>query len=304
MFFEMEEKGFVYHQPVMVLEVVNILTKEGTRGGLFVDATVGGGGHAEALLQSRSDIRLICLDQDLEAVQTVSRRLETFGDRFKVIHANFRRLAEFLCGEQVAGVVMDLGISSYQLGSTSGRGFSFQHNEPLDMRMDPQGTQTAAEIVNEWSEEELARIFWESGEMRFARRIARLMVETRKYQTIRTTMELADLVIRAVKHKEGKGRIHPATRIFQALRIEVNDELGALNIGLDSAWGALEKEGRLAVISFHSLEDRMVKNRFRQWALEEKKGERLNKKPRRPTEDEIKNNSRSRSAKLRAIEKL
>ncbi len=290
-----------YHQSVMTREVVAFLTREGTRGGLVVDATLGGGGHAEAILRSREDTRVVGLDQDEDAIREASERLKEFGDRFRGAKLNFRRMDEALGADRAEGVVMDIGVSSHQL-DTAERGFSFQRDGALDMRMDRGGSLTAAQVVNEWKEEELAEIFWKWGEERHSRRIARAVADARKHRAIRTTGELAELVARVAGR--GAWRLHPATRVFQALRLVVNDEMGALREGLDKAWGCLAAGGRMVVISFHSLEDRMVKLRFRQWGGGEEAGIILTKKPREPGEDEARENPRSRSAKMRAIEKI
>jgi 16S rRNA (cytosine1402-N4)-methyltransferase len=291
-----------YHQPVMPDQVREILTRGGTRGGLFLDATLGGGGHSEVLLKAREDIRVVGMDQDLEAITFASQRLTPFGDRFRAIRANFRAMGEHLESGSIDGIVLDAGVSSRQLDSAE-RGFSFQKEGPLDMRMDRQGGLTAADVVNEWEEEALAKIFWEWGEERASRRIARRIAETRKGHRIRTTTELADLVVRTIGRPPGS-RIHPATRIFQAIRIAVNDELGALEQGLEAGMRVLQTGGRMVVISFHSLEDRVVKNKFREWAKVEKRATLLLKKPQEATDEEAKSNPRARSAKLRAIEKL
>lgn len=288
-----------YHESVMSAEVVAFLTREGTRGGRMVDATVGGGGHAEALLRSRPDISVIGLDRDEDAVRQAGERLKPFGERARIVKANFCGLDEVMAGGMAAGVVMDLGVSSHQFDE-AGRGFSFQRDGPLDMRMDRGAGPTAAEVVNARREEELADIFWKWGGEGRSRRIAKAVVEARKRSAIRTTGELAEIVARAVG---GRGKIHPATRVFQALRIVVNDEMGALEEGLGKAWGVLEEGGRLVVISFHSLEDRLVKMRFREWGGGEGTGVILTKKPRETGKEEQRRNPRSRSAKLRAIGK-
>lgn len=309
------------HKPVMVREVVELLTGGARRGGLIVDATLGGGGHAEALLETWNaksaggrtgaacpplagtqggPVCVVGVDQDADALEGAVARLERFGDRFRAVRGNFRNLAGLLDGELVDGVVMDLGVSSHQL-ETADRGFSFQRDGPLDMRMDRGSGLTAEEIVNRWPEEELERIFREFGEERQARRVARRLVERRVVAPLRRTLELADLVARVVRTG---GRIHPATRVFQALRMAVNDEPGALSEGLSGAWGRLHHGGRLAVISFHSLEDRIVKNQFLRWEREERTGRRLTRKPLTATAEEVRDNPRARSAKLRAAEKL
>ena len=293
----------LHHQPVMLREVVDLLGGNGKRGGLLVDATLGGGGHAEALLQCVTETRLVGLDQDSEAIRTGTARLQEFGERFRAIHTNFSELSKLFGRGGVDGVLMDLGVSSHQLDAV-GRGFSFQQDGPLDMRMDQTRSLTAARLINEWSEKELANIFYKLGEERFSRRIAGVIVEARKHHTIRTTGELSALVARAVGRSAGAGRIHPATRVFQALRLMVNDELDALSEGLDGAWQCLAEGGRLVVISFQSLEDRIVKQRFRQWVQEDGTGELLTRKPIKAGEDEVKHNPRSRSAKLRAIGRI
>lgn len=292
-----------YHQAVMPREVVDCLTKRGKAGGFFVDATLGGGGHSEELLRYRPEIRVMAFDRDPEAVQIASKRLVEFGERFQAIHSNFCRMTEWIKPSTVDGVIMDLGVSWYQLAHAE-RGFSFQQDGPLDMRMNPQDKLTAAEVVNTWQEKELARIFWEFGEERHSRQVARSVVEARRHCALRTTRELADLIARVVRRPARGRKIHPATRVFQAIRLVVNDELGALKEGLEKAWQCLRAGGRFVVISFHSLEDRIVKNQFRKWGIGEGTGKILNKKPMRPSEEEIRNNPRARSAKLRAIEKV
>jgi 16S rRNA (cytosine1402-N4)-methyltransferase len=302
MFFETVPLNVSYqHETVMLHEIVSYLTDRGQRGGLYVDATLGGGGHAEGLLQCRGDIRVIGLDCDPAALAAAKNRLQNFGDRFQSHSSRFDEISTVLPPRGIAGVVMDLGLSSHQLDSEE-RGFSFQHSGPLDMRMDPNDPLTAAEILNRWEETDLARIFWELGEERFSRQIAQAIVERRRNQTIRTTGDLADLIKRCVARKRSEFRIHPATRVFQALRMTVNDELGRLNRGLDALWSILAPRGRIAVLSFHSLEDRVVKLKFRSFK-DEKAGQLLVKKPIQPQEDETRRNPRSRSAKLRVVEK-
>jgi 16S rRNA (cytosine1402-N4)-methyltransferase len=289
------------HETVMRDEAVAWLTREGKRGGLLVDATLGDGGHAEALLLCREDVRVIGIDQDEESLRSATRRLEPFSDRFRAVHGNFREMKQILQGEPVDGVVMDLGISSRQLDAAE-RGFSFQRDGMLDMRMDRRNQLIAADILNCCSEEELAKIFFEMGEERASRRIARRVVEVRATRPIRRTGELADLVERVVGRSTG-GRIHAATGVFRALRMVVNDELGALEEGLGAAWSLLREGGRLVAISFHSLEDRVVKQGFRKWALEGQ-GNLLVRKASPPARDEVRRNPRARSALLRVIEKI
>jgi len=279
-----------WHEPVLVAEVVRFLAP--APGVRIVDATVGTGGHAEALLARGA--RVIGIDRDPVALDRARERLRPYADRLQLLHGNFRDLATLVSPvPRVDGVLFDLGASSLQFDSPE-RGFSFLAAGPLDMRMDPTAPVTAADLVNRLPEAELARILWEYGEERYARRIARAIAEQRP---LHTTTELARVVARL--YPPGHHRIHPATRTFQALRIAVNDELGALETGLAGAVRLLPPGGALCVISFHSLEDRIVKHFLRREALAGRV-EVLTKKPLRPEEDEVGRNPRARSAKLRA----
>lgn len=281
-----------WHEPVLVAEALAFLAPG--PGKLFVDATAGTGGHAEALLARGAAV--VGVDRDPEALKVAQDRLSPFGDRVRLVHGDFRNLQDILTRLGVAradGFLFDLGVSSLQLDQPE-RGFSFQADGPLDMRMDPGGAVTADDLVNRLPERELARILWEYGEERHARRIAREVVRARP---IRTTGELARLVARL--YPPGHHRIHPATRTFQALRIAVNDELAALEAGLAAALSRLRPGGVVCAISFHSLEDRIVKRAFRQAALAGRL-EVLTKKPIQPGPDEVARNPRARSAKLRA----
>jgi 16S rRNA (cytosine1402-N4)-methyltransferase len=262
-----------------------------------LDCTVGAGGHSFGLLERSSpDGRLVGIDADPRALELASTRLAPFGDRLTLLKRNFSELAE-LDLEPVDAVVMDLGLSSMQLDS-SGRGFSFRLDEPLDMRFDPQADrQTAAELLNTLPEAELERILRDYGEESRARRVARALGQRRPFER---TGDLVAAVTAALG--PARGRIHPATRTFQALRIAVNDELGALDAGLDAAVHLLRPGGRLAVISFHSLEDRLVKWRVRAWA-EQGLVRILTRKPVQPGAAETQRNPRARSAKLRVTEK-
>lgn len=289
------------HVPVMTAEVLTLLRPE--RGGVFVDCTAGLGGHMRALLQAGAD-RLLGIDRDEEALAIARRELAPWVDRVELVHADYREIATVLEGRgirEIDGALADLGVSSLQLAS--GRGFSFQHDEPLDMRMSRSAGTTAAEAVNRLSERELADVIYQYGEERHSRRVARRIVEARARKPLTTTFELAELVRRAVPR--GRERIDPATRTFQALRIWVNRELDHLDRFLREVAERLKAGGRLVVISFHSLEDRIVKQTFR--ALE--RGEPvvlrvLTRKPLRPREAEVAANPRARSAKLRAAERV
>src|SRR6058998_1895348 len=306
-------EDFVYHRPVLQREVLGLLKPKASS--LIVDATCGGGGHTEALLESGADV--LALDQDPDAVQHVTERLAYFGRRVIVRQANFRHagcVLDELGIRTVGGILLDLGVSSRQLENAA-RGFSFVRNGPLDMRMDPTTSLTAATIVNQYSEEQLTQLFRELGEEPAARRIASLIVKMRRTSPFRETLPLA----RAIEKLIGRhGRHHPATQVFQALRMEVNDELGALEEGLRVFTARLERGGRIAVIAFHSLEDRIVKNFFRdhsqewldkpEWPEPKRNTdydlELVTPKPVEPTDDEQRTNPRSRSAKLRVAEKI
>jgi 16S rRNA (cytosine1402-N4)-methyltransferase len=300
------------HTPVLVREVVELLAPE--RGGFFVDATVGAGGHAEAILERGPGVRMLGLDRDAEALDLARRRLARFGGRVELLEANFADLEEVLADRPNAdGILADLGVSSMQLDEGR-RGFSFRREGPLDMRMGRDG-RTAADIVATASAEELTRIFREWGEERMAAKIARGIVRERTREPIQTTRQLARIV---AAEKGGREKIDPATRVFQALRIEVNQELNALARFLAAAVARLNGGGRLAVISYHSLEDRIVKDAFRrdsgvclcpprlpQCVCGARAALRvLTRRPLRPSESEQRRNPRSRSAKLRAAEKL
>lgn len=307
------------HRSVLLSETVQILRPRGNS--VFVDATLGLGGHSEALLRSGTGISVIGIDQDTEAIAHACRRLAEFGGRIRIEQANFsdiRRMLKEKGVEQVDGILADLGVSSLQLDSEE-RGFSFRFDAPLDMRMNAEsGDPTAAELLAELSQEEIANLIYLYGEERFSRRIARRIVERREAgDPVKSTKQLAELVERSVK-RSPKDKIHPATRTFQALRIAVNSEIEILDqFILDSA-DLLKKEGRLAIIAFHSLEDRIVKRTFQRLAGKcfcppripkcvcgaEKRVEILTKKPVVPSEEEMRENARSRSAKLRAIEKI
>jgi 16S rRNA (cytosine1402-N4)-methyltransferase len=290
------------HEPVMVAETVELL--DASRGGLFVDCTVGLGGHTRALLEAGAS-RVLGLDRDPDALRVAGLRLEEFGDRVELVHADYRDLGRVLDERQidgVAGALADLGVSSMQLDA-EGRGFSFRRDEPLDMRMDQSQGRTAADLLKDVGETELADVIFQYGEERFSRRIARAIVDARRTHAIATTGELARIVRRAVPTR-GYQRIDPATRTFQALRIWVNRELEGLDTFLAEACARLLVGARLAVITFHSLEDRIVKHAFRALAQGRVALRILTKRPLVPGEVEVERNPRARSAKLRAIERL
>ena len=313
------------HRPVLLQETLTYLAPE--RGGLFVDCTVGLGGHSEAILKSSPDTRILGLDLDPAALEYSRQRLAPFGERFRAVQSNFRNIETVLreAGESDAsGILVDLGVSSLQFDSPE-RGFSFRFDAPLDMRMDPETGDTAADLLQQLPETEIARIIFEFGEERHSRRIARRIVERREQgQPVTTTAELADLVRAAVggrgrKRQQARGgAIHPATRTFQALRIAVNRELEGLGEFVGTAVDLLKPDGRFVAISFHSLEDRIVKRtlkilsghcecppRLPVCACGARKAvEILTRRPVAPSDREVDENPRARSAKLRACRKL
>lgn len=325
------EENEQQHEPVLLKEVVEWLRARD--GGTFVDSTIGLGGHAWAMLDASLKTRVIGIDRDAEALAVAHERLSIFEHRVQLSHANFDDIGSLLeqAGiTEVRGVLADLGVSSLQL-ERSERGFSFLSDAPLDMRMDQSTGETAAELVNHLSESELADLIFEYGEERKARRIARAIARSRDRNEIATTKQLADIVVRALNIR-GRWRIHPSTRTFQALRIAVNDELKALERFIPAAISTLARGGRLAIISFHSLEDRIVKRSFLRESGRcqcETRGMRIDKghnesvdeivcercgartrisiltrKPVRPTPEEIERNPRSRSSLLRVCERL
>ncbi|MCX5834149.1 MAG: 16S rRNA (cytosine(1402)-N(4))-methyltransferase RsmH [Deltaproteobacteria bacterium] len=315
----MKTAGSPFHKPVMVREILESLHCKS--GGLYVDGTVGGGGHALAILRASSpDGILVGIDQDNDALSESEKILQAFGERKILVKGNFadldRILARLHIGE-VDGLLLDLGVSSHQI-DTIERGFSFSSDAPLDMRMDRDRKVRASDLVNGLAEKELARIIREYGEEIRAAKVARAIAERRKIAPLKTTSELASLIAKAVGGAGRRGRIHPATRTFQALRIAVNEELKNLHGAILRSVPCLKKGGRFSIISFHSLEDRIVKNAFR--SLE--KGcicppdfpvcscgrkpqlKVLTKRPVSPGPGEIVENPRSRSAKLRTAERI
>jgi 16S rRNA (cytosine1402-N4)-methyltransferase len=305
--------------PVMPDEAIRYLAPKS--GGIYVDGTLGGAGHAARILEASSpDGTLIGLDRDAEALRAAKERLLPFGDRVRLVHGNFAGIAEALAGfgiERIDGLLLDLGVSSHQLDMAE-RGFSFQQDAPLDMRMDRSSGATAAELLNSLAEEELARIIRDFGEERWAKRIAAFIINARGEAPIETTLRLVDIIKGAIPRGAWEERLHPATRTFQALRIAVNEELTSLEKGLDSSVRMLNRGGRVVVIAFHSLEDRIVKNSFRHFAhgCTCPKGlpycvcgnkpllRLLTGKPVMAGETEVGANPRARSARLRAAEML
>lgn len=308
------------HLPVLFSEVMQSLNLRS--GTVFVDGTLGGGGHAEGILhRTAPDGVVIGIDQDADALAAAGARLAPYGGRFRPVRANFAEILDVLCEQnipQVDGVLLDIGVSSYQL-DTPERGFSYMSDGALDMRMDRRNGATAADLLAKLSAEELADIIYKYGEEKFSHRIAQRIVAAREQQPITGTLQLAEIVAGAIPSKARRAeRQHPAKRTFQALRIAVNDELGVLERGLAAAFTALKPGGRLAVITFHSLEDRIVKTYFAERCQgcicppefpvcvcnRQPEGKLLQRKPITAGEAELAVNPRARSAKLRVIEKL
>ncbi|MCR5432327.1 MAG: 16S rRNA (cytosine(1402)-N(4))-methyltransferase RsmH [Lachnospiraceae bacterium] len=312
----MENSSFE-HIPVMLEEVLTGLKIR--KGGIYVDATVGGAGHSYEIAGRLETGRLICLDQDSEAIAASTKRLSEFGNRCKIIKSNYENIESVLADEgitKVSGILADLGVSSHQLDTVE-RGFSYSANAPLDMRMDTDSSQTAADIVNGYDERELIRVLRDYGEERFAPNIARNIIKKRSEKAIETTFELNEIINASIPMKFREKGSHPSKRTFQAIRIELNRELEVLEGTLGAMIDLLEPGGRLCIITFHSLEDRIVKTVFNKAQNpcicppnfpkcvcgRVSKGTHISRKAILPTEEEIANNKRSKSAKLRIFEK-
>ena len=306
------------HRSVLLDECIEALNIK--EDGIYVDGTAGGGGHSSEIAKRLTTGLLIAVDQDADAIEAASKRLAPYGDRVKIVRDNFCNLASVCASlgiSKIDGLLLDLGVSSYQL-DTAERGFSYMADAPLDMRMDKRAALDAYRVVNEYSEAELKRIIWEYGEERFSGRIAARIVKERTNKPITTTGELVQLIKSAMPAGVREGGSHPAKRTFQAIRIEVNKELNVIAPAIDSAVNLLDEGGRIAIITFHSLEDRIVKEKFAEAASGCTcprdfpvcvcgKKPKIKLTPRKPIvagEKELKENSRARSAKLRVAEKL
>ena len=312
----MEKIGNDYHIPVLYYETLDNLVIN--PDGVYIDCTLGGGSHSEGILERLSDKGLlISIDQDSNAIEYSKKRLEKFGPKWKVFKGNFENIdtIAYMVGvDKVNGILMDIGVSSKQLDDPK-RGFSYRYDVKLDMRMNIEQKISAYDVVNTYSEEQLSKIIFEYGEERYARKIAKLIVEERKSFPIEKTSDLIALIKRAYPERSSK---HPAKKTFQAIRIEVNRELEVLENAISKAVELLKVGGRLAIITFHSLEDRIVKNKFKDLATAckcpkdipicvcggVKKFEIITKKPIIPVDDELKNNNRAHSSKLRILERI
>lgn len=307
------------HVSVLLQETIDGLAVK--PDGIYVDGTTGGGGHSYEICKRLGENgRLICIDQDAEALAAAEKRLEPFAGIVTMVKSNYAQMKEVLKQlgiEKVDGIVLDLGVSSYQLDNAE-RGFSYREDAPLDMRMDREQTLTARDIVNEYPESELYRIIKEYGEERFAKNIARNICKRRQDKPLETTFELVDIIRGSMPAKARNGKSHPAKRTFQAIRIECNQELEVLRQALDEMVDLLKDGGRISIITFHSLEDRMVKTSFRRQENpctcppdfpvcvcgNKPKGKVITRKPILPSEEECEQNTRSKSAKLRVFERI
>lgn len=315
----MEDLNMFNHTTVLLKETVDELNVR--PDGIYVDCTLGGAGHSEYLVQQLSEQgRLICFDQDTTAIENAKIKLAPYIDRVTFVHSNFRYLQQELTNlgiSKVDGILYDLGVSSPQLDNAE-RGFSYHQDAALDMRMDQTAPLTAFEVVNEWSYAELVRIFYRYGEEKFSKQVARKIEEAREKAPIETTGQLVELIKAGIPAAARRKGGHPAKRIFQAIRIAVNDELGAAEESLQQALDVIDVGGRVSVITFHSLEDRLTKTIFKEVSSVpelppglpvipdhlQPKYKLVNRKPILPTEEELAVNNRSRSAKLRVIEKI
>lgn len=312
---DMEDIVSEYHIPVLYNECIENLVLN--KNGIYLDCTLGGGGHSEGILKSLENGKLISIDQDEQAIEFATKRLEKYKDRWICFKNNFENLdmVLYMAGyDKIDGILMDIGVSSTQLDDPE-RGFSYRFDTKLDMRMNRSSSLSAYEVVNEYSEEDLTRILFEYGEERFAKKIAKLICEERKIKSIETTGELVAIIKRAYPERAQK---HPAKKTFQAIRIEVNKELEVLEKAIEKAVNSLKKGGRLGIITFHSLEDRIVKNKFKELSTACKcppelpicvcggkaKVKIITKKPIIPNEKEVDFNNRAHSSKLRIVERI
>lgn len=293
------------HIPVLLKEVLGFL--EVQREGVYIDCTVGLGGHSLEILKANPKARVIGFDIDEKSLLLAKEKLQPYADRLSLYHSDFRYIPDLKINfSEIRGILLDLGMSSFQLDSQE-RGFSYQHDGPLDMRMDQRNKITASKIINKYSELKLAQVFWEYGEIRSSKRLAHEIISRRKCSKIETTKELLEIVENVCRWRPQKGKSHPAARVFQSIRIEVNQELKNLSSFLERFILKCPKKTRMLAISFHSLEDRIVKQTFARLATQNDHPasiKKLTKKPISASEEEIASNFRARSAKLRAAERI
>jgi 16S rRNA (cytosine1402-N4)-methyltransferase len=307
-----------HHVSVLLNECINGLNIK--ENGIYVDGTLGGGGHSYKIAEKLTSGKLIGIDQDINAIEAAGKKLEQFKDKIKLVHDNFSNIKAIMKNlgiEKVDGFLLDIGVSSYQLDEAK-RGFSYMQDAPLDMRMDVSADLSAYDVVNGYTQKQLDDVIFNYGEERWAKRIAQFIVEERKKKPIESTFELVDIIKKAVPKGARKDGPHPAKRTFQAIRIEVNHELDILERTIDDMTEILNPKGRLCIITFHSLEDRIVKNAFRKQENpctcppefpvcvcgKKPLGKVITRKPILPSDEEIEENHRSRSAKLRILERI
>lgn len=306
------------HEPVLLKEVIEGLNIK--EDGIYIDGTLGGAGHSKNIVKKLKNGLIIGIDQDLYALKAAKKNLEEYSDRVKLVHSNFEKIPEILDSldiDKVDGILLDIGVSSHQLDEGK-RGFSYHQDYPLDMRMNTENKFTAKDIVNNYSKKDLTRIFWEYGEEKWAERIADFIIKEREEKPINTTLELVEVIKKAIPAGVRRNMGHPARKTFQAIRIEVNRELDVLKSVIPSTIDRLNPEGRLCIITFHSLEDRIVKNSYRELYKncicppeipicvcdKERKINIITRKPIEASKQELDKNKRARSAKLRIAEKL
>lgn len=306
------------HKSVLLEETIEMLNIK--KNGIYVDATLGGGGHSLEILKKLDDGILIAIDQDIDALNSTKEKLKTYSDKIRYFHGNFSEIEQYLNSlkiKKIDGIIADLGVSSYQFDNGE-RGFSYNHNAKLDMRMNRDNKLSAYDVINNYTESELTKIFYDYGEEKWGSRIANFIINKRKEEPINTTFQLVEIIKNAIPKAVRENGSHPAKKVFQAIRIEVNKELDKITPLIDSAINFLNIKGRICIITFHSLEDRIVKNKFKEYEMncicpkeypictcqKVRELKIITKKPIIPSNSEINDNLRARSAKLRVAEKL
>lgn len=306
------------HKSVLLEETIEMLNIK--KNGIYVDATLGGGGHSLEILKKLDDGILIAIDQDIDALNSTKEKLKTYSDKIRYFHGNFSEIEQYLNSlkiKKIDGIIADLGVSSYQFDNGE-RGFSYNHNAKLDMRMNRDNKLSAYDVINNYTESELTKIFYDYGEEKWGSRIANFIINKRKEEPINTTFQLVEIIKNAIPKAVRENGSHPAKKVFQAIRIEVNKELDKITPLIDNAINFLNIKGRICIITFHSLEDRIVKNKFKEYEMncicpkeypictcqKVRELKIITKKPIIPSNSEINDNLRARSAKLRVAEKL